>query len=528
MKSTLLFSFLLILILTVNATIVQVSGDVSGTWDTDTVQVIDNLRIPHDQSLIINPGVKVIFDGYYKFNVEGQVMANGMINDSISFYVTDTTGLYNMESTEGAWAGFWFEPSASVNDSSVFEFCNFKYSKAVSTDSVYWYGGAICSKKYSKLRVSNCSFSNNIAYKNGGAIYCWNSSIKIEHCDFRNNAGGTAVDFGYGGAVCLEYSDAKVYKNYFTKNSSTGVGGGLSFEYSNPDIVGNVFLDNRSAIGGGLCGLRSEQGYPILNNLFENNSSTFFGGGVAFLGAHSSFANNTIVNNFSMYAGGLYFNAGAKSTIKNCIIWNNSVAGVDGPQIYVYDVHSAPLFYYNDIEGGYEAFGGEGISNFLGVYEDNIDLDPDFVGHGDHPYSLLEDSPCINSGTPDTLGLALPILDLAGNTRFMEEHIDMGCYENQGNSGVHNIAKDEIKLSVFPNPISDRSILNLNILGPCESEITVMNTQGKTVFVIPIKNYNIGNHQIHIPENILNNGLYFLRVNEKNSNRTKTVKLIVH
>lgn len=527
MRLSLLISFYLLLTVSLNATIIQVSGNVSGNWDTDTVQVVGDLLIPDNQTLIINPGVKVLFDGYYIFEVAGQIKAHGLRNDSIWFLVSDTLGLSNLESNKGSWGGFWFEPGSTINDSSTFQFCNFNYGKAVAQDSIYWYGGAVYIRKYSKIRFSNCSFSNNIAYKNGGAIYCRESNIKIEDCVFINNSAGTEMDYGYGGALCLEYSNAKVYGNYFTRNASTGVGGGLSFEYSNPDIDANIFDDNYSAIGGGFCCLRSVQGNSIANNLVINNESMFFGGGVAFLEAHSLFTNNTIVDNFSAYGGGIYFNAGAKPSIKNCIVWNNSIIGEEGPQVYIWDISSAPKFYFNNIEGGFEDFSGSGAGNFLGVYEDNIDLDPQFAGTGEFPLSLSGDSPCVNAGTPDTLGLLLPILDLARNARYVDNHIDMGCYENQGNSGFQDLLLINIELSVSPNPITDHSIITLNVQERTELEMTIVDVEGKVVLTIPIQNYSRGTHQINLSNSKLNSGVYLLKAIEKHSKRTKVLKLIV-
>jgi predicted outer membrane repeat protein len=527
MRHSLLAYFILLLTVSVNASSIQVSGNVSGNWDTDTVQVVGNLFVPSNQSLVIHPGVKVIFDGYYYFEVAGQINAIGLINDSISFFVADTLGLSSLESNKGSWAGFWFEPGSTINDSSTFEFCKFNYGKAVSQDSVYWYGGAIFIKKYHKLRFSNCSFSNNIAYKNGGAIYCRESNIKVENCDFIDNKAGTADDYGYGGALCLEYSDAKVYRNYFTRNASTGVGGGLSFEYSNPDIDANIFDDNYSAIGGGLCCLRSEQGNSIANNLIVNNESMFFGGGVAFLEAHPLFINNTVVDNFSVYAGGLYIYTGAMPIIKNCIIWNNSISSENGPQVTIFDVYSAPEFYYNNIQGGFEDFGGSGIGNFLGVYEDNIDLDPRFIGAGAFPLSLKEDSPCVNSGTPDTTGLLLPAKDLAGNERFIENRIDMGCYENLRNSGSHNLIIDHIEFKVSPNPATDHSIINLKIREPLSLEMSLLDIQGKLILAIPMQDFTICNHQIKLSTGQLDSGLYLLKFMEKHSKQTETLRLVV-
>jgi len=531
MRLSFLFSFLLLLgVSTTNATILQVSGEVSGTWDVDTVQVMGDLMIPDNQSLIINPGVQVIFDDYYRFSVAGQLQAHGMQNDSIFFMVSDTSGLFNLENKDGSWAGLWFERLGPNMDSSTMEYCHFKYGKAITVneDSVYWYGGAACVRKYSQLRFSNCSFSNNIAYKNGGAIYCRDAHIKIDHCNFKDNKAGTAIDYGYGGGLCLEYSNAKVYRNYFNRNSSTGVGGGLSFEYSNPAIEANVFYDNFSALGGGLGCIRSEQGHSIANNLFDHNASTFFGGAVAFLEADVLFTNNTVVNNASMYGGGFHINAAAKPIIKNCIIWNNTCASVEGPQICVYDVYSAPEFYHNNIEGGFEEFTGAGTEIFLGVYDQNMDLDPQFTSAILFPFSLSEESPCINAGTPDTIGLLLPEKDLAGMNRFQEDHIDMGCYENQGSSGLQNSSMANINLFVAPNPIRNQATFHMNSTHlSANAKLVIYDSNGRQLSAFDINNrtsihWNCSDDY----GNILPSGIYYYQVLDDDIQYTQ--KLIIN
>ncbi|MEZ5198085.1 MAG: choice-of-anchor Q domain-containing protein [Bacteroidales bacterium] len=60
----------------------------------------------------------------------------------------------------------------------------------------------------------------------------------------------------------------------------------------------------------------------------------------------------------------------------------------------------------------------------------NINQSPEFIGGDD--YGLQSDSPCINSGNPDTTGLYLPYFDLAENPRLSMDTIDMGAYEYFG------------------------------------------------------------------------------------------------
>ena len=65
---------------------IPVSDTVSGTWTSgNTYEVIGDIIIPSDSTLIIEPGVVVKFTGYYRFKVYGLLLANGTTTDSIYF-----------------------------------------------------------------------------------------------------------------------------------------------------------------------------------------------------------------------------------------------------------------------------------------------------------------------------------------------------------------------------------------------------------------------------------------------------------
>ena len=109
----------------------------------------------------------------------------------------------------------------------------------------------------------------------------------------------------------------------------------------------------------------------------------------------------------------------------NCILWDNEPDEIKG---YYENV----IAEYSDIMGSYPGIG-------------NIDTDPLFYydPYVDD-YTLDETSPCINAGNPDTTGLNLPLYDLAGNFRIINNIIDMGAYEYQfPGAGI------ELELSVF-------------------------------------------------------------------------------
>ena len=75
-------------------------GDVSGTWEiSGSPYLIEGeITIPDGETLAIDPGVLVEFQGHYKFNVQGRILAEGTEQDSIFFTIADTTGFSNFNS----------------------------------------------------------------------------------------------------------------------------------------------------------------------------------------------------------------------------------------------------------------------------------------------------------------------------------------------------------------------------------------------------------------------------------------------
>ncbi|MFQ5869575.1 MAG: hypothetical protein ACE5JC_06710, partial [Candidatus Zixiibacteriota bacterium] len=61
-----------IAVLPVIASGIEVSGDVWGTWSpvNNPYEVVGELRVPPESTLVIEPGVFVDFQGHYKFIVD--------------------------------------------------------------------------------------------------------------------------------------------------------------------------------------------------------------------------------------------------------------------------------------------------------------------------------------------------------------------------------------------------------------------------------------------------------------------------
>ena len=106
--------------------------------------------IPMDSTLNIHPGVQVIFQGHYKFIINGILEANGVEGDSILFTAADTaTG----------WHSLRF---LSAQDTSHLSYCVIQYGRAPGTSDPDAQGGGICCY-YSSLVVSHCTIQRNYA-----------------------------------------------------------------------------------------------------------------------------------------------------------------------------------------------------------------------------------------------------------------------------------------------------------------------------------------------------------------------------
>lgn len=467
------------------ATSLTVSGNVSGTWNTDTVFVAGDLVIPINETLSILPGTIITFNGYFRLDVHGQVLATGMAGDSIVFTVSDTSNFGAQTTGRGGWSGIQFVTSDAASDSSLFSFCSFKFGKATG-DSANCYGGAIRVKDFSKVRMNNCLFYHNYSYFSGGAIYLWNADIRIEHCVFSlNYAGNTGIIYGYGGGLCSMWSSPVVKGNEFLSNTSTGVGGGVSFDQSGPVFNNNIFMYNLSGLGGAFGILRSTPAGTIANNLVVHNEARFFGGGICCIRSFPVFSNLTVSGNHSAYGGGFYCNDSAVPSMYNSIIWGNSGLG---ESVYIWDIRSAPNFYYCDIEGDTTDFEGSGgQEGYHGSYKNNISSEPVFSASASKPYSLAFVSPCIDSGIPDPVFLNLPLSDIGGVSRIVNGRIDIGAYEYSENVDMPEINKNGPFMLISPNPfclgteivlhqeISDAAIIYIyDIRGQCVRHLNLV------------------------------------------------------
>jgi len=389
-------------------------------WNADTVKVNCNITVDDGSTLEITSGTHIEFQGHYKIDVQGRLLAEGEENSLITFTINDTTGFADTSIVAGGWSGIRFDETPTTNDTSKFAYCKFEYGKA-STESSQKAGGAIFVNHYSKLTIDNSVFSNNMAsgsYSSAGAVYITNTSDPvIKNCLFFNNT-VKGPYYGGGGAICVSASSPTIHNNKFFNNIADSSSGGAIYcmNGSTSQIVNNLFANNYARYGGGI--------------MFATNTTP-------------TVYNNTFAYNKSKFGGGFAFYDNSNPVIKNNILYANTDSA-GGAQVYIFDNASNPDFSYCDIQGGSAAFDMPDTVTYTGNYTNNINSTPLFTnptaGAGIEydasvaDWTLQGNNPCINTGTPDIAGMGIPELDLAKKSRVYNNiRIDIGAYEYQNN-----------------------------------------------------------------------------------------------
>ena len=236
----------------------------------------------------------------------------------------------------------------------------------------------------------------------GGGIICDNSSPTLRNIIVCNNTIANRRAYNIGGGIAL-FANSSTLENIDIWGNTAGQGGGISMRGRCTTTLSNVIIHNNRAIiqengwgssgsGGGLCGAWN----PILEDcvVFENTAERF-GGGLFFDGGVTTIQNLTITGNTSPQGAGLWFQ-GTDASLLNIICYAN-----DGNEIQFRDNYGAPTLTvnYSDIDGGVGAIIGNGDVTWG---NGNIEVDPMFVNPENGDFHLTENSPCIDTGDPNS------------------------------------------------------------------------------------------------------------------------------
>jgi parallel beta-helix repeat protein len=180
--------------------------------------------------------------------------------------------------------------------------------------------------------VSGNRIRHNTAYEGGG--FFANDDILIEDNDVTSNACTTIDEKTYGGggggAGGFVQGDPRLVGNRFEENSSSFNGGGLMAYAGRGDITGNTFTANVAVEDGGGFYL-SNSSNDVEGNEFVDNTCTDDGAGMrVYIGTGVVIADNRYIGNTSQDNGGGLKLSHSHNTIRDNYFEDNTAADAGG------------------------------------------------------------------------------------------------------------------------------------------------------------------------------------------------------
>ncbi|MEN8126244.1 MAG: S8 family serine peptidase [Planctomycetota bacterium] len=343
-------------------------------------------------------------------------------------------------------------------------------------------GGAVNAKSDTVLK--NCTFSENTAQGNGGAIDAYfhipDPNVKtlmltLDGCEFANNVGGL-----FGGGIHCKHVIANVADSCFINNTAQtgggayfsrcdltltdsricsntatgliynhhsvvneGFGGGLACMSTTVSIVGCQITDNKTtggqSEGGGvyLTGTAGLTTHEFLNCLIAGNESGRRGGGF-YCGGYDTvpvIENCTFASNSTAgLGGGIYCMWSSYPTVRNSIFFDCNQYAVYEEEIGGSADTSHTLFFgnsegdYFDAETGTSYTGAAQINSISGNFN-NIDTDPVFLPGPLGDYYLNQvSSGAVDSGSASAASLGYDVLTTDSAGALDTGIVDMGFH----------------------------------------------------------------------------------------------------
>ena len=453
---------------------IDISGNQSGVWtpENNPYNVIGDITVPTNDSLVINAGVEINFAGNFSINALGNIVAEGTFDDSIFF------------TSNSNWNEIRLE---NENRESRFRYCHFTNAdNAISSIN-------------SPLKVSKSFFTDNtkavnifgVGYDNPANVLVTNTIIK--RCQ-------------QNGVFIVENSNATI-------DSCD-----ISCCALNNDPHGAIQVSNQSSDG--------ECNPTISNNHIHDNiwqgitAFDVIGVGNIFLYCYGNVIERNLTGIYLLYSSGRF----DMNTIRdNFVLGNpNSGAGVMISGFINYDNMMA-VFTNNIVTGNFVGFyfTNNGFAN-LGCL-DNYCIDDDGENHiynnvdeSGSTYSIYNTSSSIILAenniwdSTDFDVIAQTIIDGNDNSAYGIVDFDP-IYDGTNND--ENVIAQNNNIKVYPNPYfigKEKSALKIEFEDIAVDNFEIYNLKGQLV-----KRYHSDNNKINI--NNFKSGIYFIRIDKEKS-----------
>ncbi|MDP8240670.1 MAG: right-handed parallel beta-helix repeat-containing protein [Candidatus Hatepunaea meridiana] len=212
---------------------------------------------------------------------------------------------------------------------------------------------------------------------------------------------GAASD---GGGIVAFRCDITIRNCIITGNSAEDEGGGLYLVCSKITVIETAITMNSALLGGGVAGGAGLDSLCLFERcLIAGNEAVGAGAAKFWCPGDYTLVNCTVADNIDtghqVIIHGLWFIPSHDDY--SIMIVNSILCGNGETQVFVNPGNANLIIEFSDVEGGEDGFNIEEVGEF--VWGDgNIDEDPLFVDPDEGNYHLTEDSPCIDTGDPES------------------------------------------------------------------------------------------------------------------------------
>ncbi|MCX6639139.1 MAG: right-handed parallel beta-helix repeat-containing protein [bacterium] len=368
---------------------IHISGALSGVLTNETYIVDDSIYVQAEDSLVIEPGSSLLFNGFFNFGIYGYLYAVGTETDSIYFQPAPgqdslRTIVFQTGSSGSSTLSYCYITGCAQSAINAYYTPITITHCTITNNTASWGGGIYCS--HADATISDCVITNNICGNNGGGIYCTGCNPIITNCIVNGNLCNTQP----------------------TTSSGMGGGGICANHSSSPTITGCTVNGNHSLWHGGGISM-NDNSHPVISYcLIADNSCDSSGGGIAiFTNCLPLIANCTIVRDTTDFMGGAIYMLASTPTIKNTIM-----ADCIGEGAVYFDNSPLAVLRYNDFSNPQiQTFAGTvpdslGTINTVNLNGDSCDvfsnlyMPPEFVDPNQGNYHIDNQSPCVDAGDP--------------------------------------------------------------------------------------------------------------------------------
>jgi hypothetical protein len=286
--------------------------------------------------------------------------------------------------------------------------------------------------------------------------------------------------------------------------------------FSNLTIENSIFRNNYARLGGAVA-FMSHANVKFVSNIVTKNQAYQGGSAIYSYYSYPKIYLNTIVDNtvqldeeFTKTGAVLFYIS--KPWFTGNIVRNNNSSYFDLDQVVFYKPYYTR---YNNVESGIEG-------------EENQDVEPSFLTIENIPFTLQEQSLCIDTVPVNKVNY-FPNLDIFGQSRLYDGDnngltlLDYGAFEF--NSVANNeidqiIGSNDLHFSVYPSPFSSKYKKN-NISISYEFGDGFRGNEHVTISLYDIKGRKLGQKKYNVTTGSGN--IQFKIVNKTNKKRSSGV-----